>query len=117
MAINILEWRRCFHRRKLLTRVSSAGGFGFFHSVLLQKIVSSLAVRNAMNTIVVQNGLLTLSEHHYLLVESNVIRTMADQGFQASKSQQLDNEATEANVFFDSDKGKGSTESTQNLEK
>jgi hypothetical protein len=25
---------------------------------------------------------------------------MADQGFQASKSQQLDNEATEANVFL-----------------
>ncbi|CAM6032422.1 unnamed protein product [Sphagnum compactum] len=51
------------------------------------------------------------------LAESNVIRTMADQGFQASKSQQLDNEATEANAFLDSDKGKGSTESTQNLEK
>jgi hypothetical protein len=51
------------------------------------------------------------------LVESNVIRTMADQGFQASKSQQLDNEATEANVFLDSNKGKGSTKSTQNLEK
>jgi hypothetical protein len=42
---------------------------------------------------------------------------MADQGFQASKSQQLDNEATEANVFFYSYKGKGSTESTQNLKK
>ncbi len=51
------------------------------------------------------------------LVESNVIRTMADQGFQASKSQQFDNEVTEANVFLDSDKGKRSTESTQNLEK
>jgi hypothetical protein len=42
---------------------------------------------------------------------------MANQGFQASKSQQLDNEATETNAFLDSDKGKGSTESTQNLEK
>jgi hypothetical protein len=42
---------------------------------------------------------------------------LADQGFQASKSQQLDNETTEANVFLDSDKGKGFTESTQNLEK
>jgi hypothetical protein len=51
------------------------------------------------------------------LAESNVIKKMADQGFQASKSQQLDNEATEANAFLDSDKGKGSTESTQNLEK
>jgi hypothetical protein len=28
------------------------------------------------------------------LAESNVMKTMADQGFQASKSQQLDNEAT-----------------------
>jgi hypothetical protein len=46
-----------------------------------------------------------------------VIRTIADQGFQASKSQQLDNEAIEANAFLDSDKGKGSTKSTQNLEK
>jgi hypothetical protein len=35
---------------------------------------------------------------------------MVDQRFQASKSQQLDNEAIEANVFFYSDKGKGSTE-------
>jgi hypothetical protein len=51
------------------------------------------------------------------LNESNVIRTMADQGFQASKFQQLNNEATEANVFLDSYKGKGSTELTQNLEK
>jgi hypothetical protein len=51
------------------------------------------------------------------LAESNVIRTMVDQGFQASKSQQLDNEATEAYAFLDSDKGKGSTKSTQNLEK
>ncbi len=42
---------------------------------------------------------------------------MADQGFQASKSQQLDNEATKANVFLDSHKGEGSTKSTQNLEK
>jgi hypothetical protein len=42
---------------------------------------------------------------------------MANQGFQTSKFQQLDNEATEANVFRDSDKGKGSTELTQNLEK
>jgi hypothetical protein len=42
---------------------------------------------------------------------------MADQGFQASKSQQLDNEATEANAFLNSDKGKGSIKSTQNLEK
>jgi hypothetical protein len=42
---------------------------------------------------------------------------MAVQGFQTSKSQQLDNEATEANVFLDSDKGKGSTESSQILEK
>jgi hypothetical protein len=42
---------------------------------------------------------------------------MADQGFQAFKSQQLDNEATKINVFFYSDKGKGSTKSTQNLEK
>jgi hypothetical protein len=42
---------------------------------------------------------------------------MADQGFQVSKSQQLDNETTEASVFLDSDKGKRSTESTQNLEK
>jgi hypothetical protein len=49
------------------------------------------------------------------LVESIVIRIMADQGFQASKSQQLDNETTEANVFLDSDKG--STKSTWNLEK
>jgi hypothetical protein len=42
---------------------------------------------------------------------------MANQGFQASKSQQLDNEATKANVFLNSDKGKGSIESTQNLQK
>jgi hypothetical protein len=35
-----------------------------FHSVLLQKIVSSLVVRNAMSIIVVQNGLLTLFQHH-----------------------------------------------------
>ncbi len=27
MAINIPEWRCCLHKRKLLTRVSSAGGF------------------------------------------------------------------------------------------
>jgi hypothetical protein len=42
---------------------------------------------------------------------------MADQEFQASKFQQLDNEVIEANVFLDSDKGKGSTELTQNLKK
>jgi hypothetical protein len=42
---------------------------------------------------------------------------MVVQGFQASKSQQLHNEAIEANVFLDLDKGKGSTESTQILEK
>jgi hypothetical protein len=37
---------------------------------------------------------------------------MVDQGFQASKSQQLDNEATKVNAFLDSDKGIGSIEST-----
>ncbi len=42
---------------------------------------------------------------------------MADQGFQASKSQQLNNEAIEANIFLDSYKGNGSTELTYNLEK
>jgi hypothetical protein len=31
---------------------------------------------------------------------------MADQGFQAFKSQQLDNETTKANVFLDLNKGK-----------
>jgi hypothetical protein len=37
---------------------------------------------------------------------------MADQGFEASKSQQLDNDATKANAFLDSDKGKGCIKST-----
>jgi hypothetical protein len=43
-----------------------------------------------MSTIVVQNGLLTLSQHH----QKSLLNQMEDQGFQASKSQQLDNEAT-----------------------
>jgi hypothetical protein len=53
--------------------------------------MSSLVVRNASSAEWFVDLVSTSPEK---LDKSNVIRTMVDQGFQASKSQQLDNEAT-----------------------